>query len=98
MLRKRHVFKSIPVPQLGCGGRRVKRVCCGYRASIEAASAFINCCVVRESKVSSYDAHLPLLTKSCVPCAHLPNIRESDRSSVLVLLLHYTNCPVLALI
>lgn len=65
---------------------------------LKAASAFINCCVVRESKVSSYDAHLPLLTKSCVPCAHLPNIKESDRSSVLVLLLHYTNCPVLTLI
>lgn len=34
---------------------------------LKAASAFINCCVVRESKVSSYDAHLPLFTKSCVP-------------------------------
>lgn len=74
MLRRKAVSKSIPMPQLGCCGRRVKRLCCRYRNLLKAASASINCCVVRESKVPSYDTHLPLLTKSCVPHAHLPNI------------------------
>lgn len=41
---------------------------------LKAVRAFINCCVVRKSKVSSYDTHLPLFTKSCVLYAHLFNI------------------------